>query len=47
MPGSGSASGGIGSLILAAHDDDRNLVYIGNVGTGFTTAMRRRLRSQL
>ncbi|MEV1132611.1 MULTISPECIES: non-homologous end-joining DNA ligase [Rhodococcus] len=47
LPGSGSAAGGIGSLILGAHDDEGQLVYIGKVGTGFTAATRRTLRAQL
>lgn len=46
-PGSGNAAGGIGSLILGAHDDSGSLVYIGNVGTGFSSRQRRELREQL
>lgn len=38
---------GIGSLLLAAYDDNHRLVYIGHVGTGFTTATRKSLRGQL
>ncbi|MGW4066257.1 non-homologous end-joining DNA ligase [Nocardia grenadensis] len=45
--GTGSASATFGSLILAAHDADGRLVHIGNVGTGFTSAARRALRTRL
>ncbi|WP_094275288.1 hypothetical protein [Rhodococcus sp. OK302] len=37
----------MGSLILGAHDDTGNLIYIGNVGTGFSSRQRRELRDQL
>ena len=37
----------VGSLLLAAHNDDGVLVYAGDVGTGFTDATRRQLRQQL
>lgn len=47
LPGSGVAANGIGSLILGAHDDEGKMVYIGNVGTGFTTRQRRELREKL
>jgi bifunctional non-homologous end joining protein LigD len=33
----------LGSLLLAAHNLDGELVYVGDVGTGFTDASRRRL----
>ena len=33
----------LGSLLLAAHNPDGELVYVGDVGTGFTDANRRRL----
>jgi bifunctional non-homologous end joining protein LigD len=39
QPGAGRRSGGIGSLLLAVHDDDGRLVYAGHVGTGFTARM--------
>lgn len=44
--GSGSRHGTLGSLVLALYDDDGELRYVGNVGTGFnqkslTDAMRR------
>ncbi len=47
LPGSGGAAGGVGSLILGAHDDSRVLRYIGNVGTGLTDRQRRELRDKL
>lgn len=47
IPGEGAASGGIGSLLLGAHNTDRELVYIGHVGTGFTAKARRELLAQL
>lgn len=47
VDGSGAARHGVGSLLLGAYDDDGRLVYIGHVGTGFTTALRRSLRDQL
>jgi bifunctional non-homologous end joining protein LigD len=47
VEGSGSAAGGIGSLILGAHDDSGSLVYVGNVGTGFSSRQRRELRGTL
>jgi bifunctional non-homologous end joining protein LigD len=33
----------LGSLLLAAYDPDGELVYVGDVGTGFTDGTRRRL----
>jgi bifunctional non-homologous end joining protein LigD len=33
----------LGSLLLAAHDEDGRLVHVGDVGTGFTDAARRAL----
>ena len=47
VDGTGAARDGIGSLLLAAYDDDHQLVYIGHVGTGFTTTTRKSLREQL
>ncbi len=47
VDGTGSAHGGVGSLLLGAYDDDGRLTYIGHVGTGFTGAGRRALRAQL
>ena len=42
-PGSGGRRGGLGSLLLAAHDTAGELVYVGDVGTGFNDAARMRL----
>ncbi|MEV0357742.1 non-homologous end-joining DNA ligase [Nocardia sp. NPDC050697] len=47
LPGSGRFSGTFGSLVLAAHDGTGRLVHIGNVGTGFTAAVRRALQGRL
>ncbi|WP_082170422.1 ATP-dependent DNA ligase [Rhodococcus ruber] len=47
VDGTGTARDGVGSLLLGTYDDDHRLVYIGHVGTGFTTAGRRALRQQL
>ncbi|TQC41940.1 ATP-dependent DNA ligase [Rhodococcus sp. WS4] len=47
VDGAGTARDGIGSLLLGAYDDDHRLVYIGHVGTGFSSADRRKLRTQL
>ena len=38
---------GIGSLLLGVHDEAGDLLYAGNVGTGFNTRMLGQLRSQL
>ena len=46
LPGAGGAAGGVGSLILGAHDDSGSLVHIGNVGTGLTDRQRRELRDK-
>jgi bifunctional non-homologous end joining protein LigD len=37
----------LGALLLAVHDEDGALVYAGDVGTGFTDAVRRALLEQL
>ncbi|WP_348983376.1 hypothetical protein [Rhodococcus sp. DMU1] len=52
VDGSGAATGGIGALLLGAYDDpieghDRALRYIGRLGTGYTSAVRRELRTKL
>ncbi|QCQ90033.1 non-homologous end-joining DNA ligase [Rhodococcus sp. SGAir0479] len=47
VDGTGAASHGVGSLLLGAYDDDGRLVYIGHVGTGFSSATRRSLRQLL
>jgi bifunctional non-homologous end joining protein LigD len=41
-PSTGNANV-LGSLLLAAHNSDGELVYVGDVGTGFTDAVRHRL----
>ncbi|WP_239476619.1 non-homologous end-joining DNA ligase [Nocardia arizonensis] len=46
-PGAGSRSGRIGSLLLAAPDTTGELVYIGNVGTGFSSAALADLQAKL
>ncbi|MGH3376915.1 MAG: non-homologous end-joining DNA ligase [Actinoallomurus sp.] len=45
-PGRGRRSDLIGSLVLGVHED-HGLVYIGNVGTGFTEAMLHDLGARL
>jgi bifunctional non-homologous end joining protein LigD len=47
FPGSGNRRESLGSLALGAHDDDGTLVYVGDVGTGFTDAARARLLERL
>ena len=37
----------LGSLLLAAHAEDGQLVHVGDVGTGFTDAARRALLQKL
>lgn len=47
-PTSSSESGAaLGSLVLGAYNESGRLVYVGHVGTGFSTADRRALRDQL
>ncbi|MGV9837215.1 non-homologous end-joining DNA ligase [Nocardia niigatensis] len=46
-PGAGGFGATFGSLVMGAHDETGRLVYIGNVGTGFTLAARRALRHAL
>ncbi|MFQ6330012.1 hypothetical protein ACLMAL_28275 [Nocardia sp. CWNU-33] len=46
-PGTGMMAPTFGSLVLAAHDKDGLLTYIGSVGTGFSMATRRSLRARL
>ena len=38
---------GFGALILAAHDPDGRLVYVGDVGTGFNGAELDRVLARL
>lgn len=45
--GAGRRAGTVGSLVLAAHDRDGHLVYIGGVGTGFTQSMLDELGRRL
>jgi bifunctional non-homologous end joining protein LigD len=37
----------VGSLLLGVHDDAGQLVYVGNVGTGWNAATAARLKAQL
>ena len=37
----------IGSLLLALHDDSEQLIYVGNVGTGWSAASATALKKQL
>ncbi|AGM07098.1 DNA ligase D [Amycolatopsis keratiniphila] len=47
-PGQGRLDGLMGGLLLGAHDPDSgDLLYIGDVGTGFTEAERARLQARL
>ncbi|SFW85992.1 DNA ligase D [Amycolatopsis australiensis] len=47
-PGQRSFTGTLGGLLLGAHDPDTgDLVYIGDVGTGFSQAARADLMAQL
>ncbi|NNH70705.1 hypothetical protein HLB23_12655 [Nocardia uniformis] len=46
-PGTGRREGRIGSLLMAVHDDNGRLVYIGNVGTGWTVRMLDELLAEL
>ncbi|MFQ6326078.1 non-homologous end-joining DNA ligase [Nocardia sp. CWNU-33] len=47
MPGTRMTAATFGSLVLGAYDNAGRLIYIGNVGTGFTMATRRQLRTEL
>jgi bifunctional non-homologous end joining protein LigD len=47
-PGQNRLNGNLGGLLLGGHDPDTgDLVYIGDVGTGFTEAERARLLTRL
>jgi bifunctional non-homologous end joining protein LigD len=46
-PGAGRRAGTIGSLLLAMHEPDRGLCYVGGVGTGFTAPMLDELGRRL
>jgi bifunctional non-homologous end joining protein LigD len=45
--GAGRRTGMIGALLLAVHDADGTLVYVGKVGTGFTDRALRELAADL
>jgi bifunctional non-homologous end joining protein LigD len=45
--GGGRREGTIGALLLGTHDARGRLVYVGNVGTGFTDPALRDLQAQL
>lgn len=45
-PGSGRRAGTFGALLVGAHAEDRQLVWLGNVGTGFTDIMLAQLLQQ-
>lgn len=45
--GSGRRAGTIGSLLMAVHDPAGQLVYVGNVGTGFTERSLDELRARM
>ncbi len=38
---------GLGALLLGVHDEERNLVFAGRVGTGFTERSLKELKSKL
>ena len=46
-PGKGGRTSSIGSLLLAAPDDDGELRYVGRVGSGFTDRTLTQLRERL
>lgn len=46
-PGAGNRRNSLGALLLAVHDERGELVYVGDVGTGFTDAARARLIDRL
>ncbi|QNG55457.1 DNA ligase [Pseudonocardia petroleophila] len=45
--GEGRRAGGVGALLLAAHDGAGRLRFLGHVGTGFTDAVLRDLHARL
>ena len=47
MPGGGRHTGGIGTLLVGAHNDTGELVYAGHVGTGLSDRLRRTLLVRL
>ena len=47
QPGAGRRAGMIGALLLAVHEPDGRLTYVGKVGTGFTDAALRTLAADV
>ncbi|GAB4590183.1 ATP dependent DNA ligase [Nocardia sp. IFM 10818] len=47
LPGTGSTAGSFGSLLIAGRLPDGGYGLLGAVGSGFTAAARRNLRTQL
>jgi bifunctional non-homologous end joining protein LigD len=47
FPGSGSRRESLGPLALGAYGEDGVMVYVGDMGTGFTDVTRARLLEQL
>ena len=47
IPGGGRHTGGIGTLLVGAHNDTGELVYAGHVGTGLSDRLRRTLLVRL
>jgi len=47
VPGGGVQRNMVGTLVLGAYDNDAVLRYVGQVGTGFTMAVRRQLKEKL
>ncbi|MDH6287993.1 ATP-dependent DNA ligase [Rhodococcus opacus] len=47
IAGGGAQRNMVGSLVLGAYDEAGVLRYVGNVGTGFTMAVRRQLKEKL
>ncbi|CAG7637759.1 DNA ligase [Rhodococcus opacus] len=47
IPGGGVQRNMVGSLVLGAYDDQGVIRYVGNVGTGFSMAVRRQLKEKL
>lgn len=45
-PGSGRRAGTFGALLVGAHDEDGQLVWLGNVGTGFADVVLAQLLQQ-
>ncbi len=46
-PGEGNRASTFGSLVTGAYDPEGNLVYVGNVGTGFTDRKLKELQALL